>query len=66
LWVLSKNDKKGEKEAEKGQEKEEEAKKTLFDFFFLSGFSANVWNLGGKVKFCCILEATYFLVGGMF
>jgi hypothetical protein len=34
LWVLSKNDKKGEKEAEKGQEKEEEAKKTLFDFFF--------------------------------
>jgi hypothetical protein len=44
LWVLSKNDKKGEKEAEKGQEKEEEAKKTLFDFFFF------VWVLSKRVE----------------
>jgi hypothetical protein len=39
--------------------------KTLFDFF-LFGFIPHVWDLGGKGNFCSIIEATYFLVGGMF
>jgi len=39
--------------------------KTLFDFF-LFGFIPHVWDFGGKGNFCSIIEATYFLVGGMF
>jgi hypothetical protein len=47
------------------REEEGRKTKTLFDFF-LFGFIPHVWDFGGKGNFCSIIEATYFLVGGMF